>query len=186
MTSLRFIELLLYRLYSHVNDPFKHHLVNGRRATSKFKIGDTWRLCTLYVYVDLGSLTWSCGSRQRDTTSSGWKFHLNTCWRGKHFNRMNAPHGTVWKKLMKKHVEVEIAITIIIYSHLKMNKNEKKHRLNCMIVHLLLFGDRNMNLAVIQTIACIKGFIQALRRHDCIRVRRLYSLPSWQNLYQLA
>ena len=23
------------------------------------------------------SLTWSCGSRQRDTTSSGWKFSLN-------------------------------------------------------------------------------------------------------------
>ena len=30
-----------------------------------------------FVKSELFSLTWSCGSRQRDTTSSGWKFRLN-------------------------------------------------------------------------------------------------------------
>ena len=30
-----------------------------------------------FVKSEWFSLTWSCGSRQRDTTSSGWKFKLN-------------------------------------------------------------------------------------------------------------
>ena len=30
-----------------------------------------------FVKSEYFSLTWSCGSRQRDTTSSGWKFRLN-------------------------------------------------------------------------------------------------------------
>ena len=30
-----------------------------------------------HVKSEWFSLTWSCGSRQRDTTSSGWKFTLN-------------------------------------------------------------------------------------------------------------
>ena len=30
-----------------------------------------------FVKSELFSLTWSCGSRQRDTTSSEWKFRLN-------------------------------------------------------------------------------------------------------------
>ena len=30
-----------------------------------------------FVKSEQFSLTWSCGSRQRDTTSSGWKFRLN-------------------------------------------------------------------------------------------------------------
>ena len=29
------------------------------------------------VKSEIFSLTWSCGSRQRDTISSGWKFRLN-------------------------------------------------------------------------------------------------------------
>ena len=30
-----------------------------------------------FVKSEYSLLTWSCGSRQRDTTSSGWKFRLN-------------------------------------------------------------------------------------------------------------
>ena len=30
-----------------------------------------------FVKSELFLLTWSCGSRQRDTNSSGWKFELN-------------------------------------------------------------------------------------------------------------
>ena len=38
---------------------------------------DLKRVYLHFVKSDYFSLTWSCGSRQRDTTSNGWKFKLN-------------------------------------------------------------------------------------------------------------
>ena len=38
---------------------------------------DLKRVTLYFVKSEWFSLTWSCGSRQRDTTSSGWKFKLN-------------------------------------------------------------------------------------------------------------
>ena len=41
-------------------------------------ISKIWNLLTpILSNLNNFSLTWSCGSRQRDTTSSGWKFKLN-------------------------------------------------------------------------------------------------------------
>ena len=38
---------------------------------------DLKRVDLHFVKSEQFSLTWSCGSRQRGTTSSGWKFSLN-------------------------------------------------------------------------------------------------------------
>ena len=41
-------------------------------------ISNIWKTVDLhFVKSESFSLTWSCGTRQRDTTSSGWKFSLN-------------------------------------------------------------------------------------------------------------
>ena len=70
--------------------PFKIiHFFTFSRAHSisafKYARDQTWHRSANFKIIDLHcvksewfSSTWSCGSRQRDTTSCGWKLQLNT------------------------------------------------------------------------------------------------------------
>ena len=63
----------VFIFYWHI----KYHLLNMVKI--KYDINQQY-LKTVdlhFVKSEIFSLTWSCGSRQRDTISSGWKFRLN-------------------------------------------------------------------------------------------------------------
>ena len=59
--------------FSHI----KYHIINMLKIKCDINQQDLKRVDLYFGKSEYFSLTWSCGSRQRDTTSSGWKFKLN-------------------------------------------------------------------------------------------------------------
>ena len=55
----------------------KYHILNMLKIKCDINQQDLKRVDLHFVKSEWFLLTWSCGSRQRDTTSSGWKFKLN-------------------------------------------------------------------------------------------------------------
>ena len=65
-----------------------------------------------FVKSEIFSLTWSCGSRQRDTTSSGWKFRLNN---------LVVEGLMLWLETAQTAVSQDILFySIWIFTHLKL------------------------------------------------------------------
>ena len=66
--SAAYIRVLIF--YSQI----KYHIIEIKCDINQ---QDLKRIDFHFVKSESFWLTWSCGSRQRDTTSSGWKFQLN-------------------------------------------------------------------------------------------------------------
>ena len=63
----------VFNFYKHIN----YHILNMLKIKCDINQQDLKRADLHFVKSEWFSLTWSCGSRKRDTTSSGWKFKLN-------------------------------------------------------------------------------------------------------------
>ena len=69
--GVAYIRVFIF-LLAHQVPPFKH--VKDKMWHQSAIFENRWPpCCQIWIF----SLTWSCGSRQRDTTSSKWKFRLN-------------------------------------------------------------------------------------------------------------
>ena len=63
--------------FSFFYQRIRHHLLNMLTIKCDPNQQDSIRIDLHFVKSEYFPLTWSCGSRQRDTTSSGWKFKMN-------------------------------------------------------------------------------------------------------------
>ena len=118
-----------------------------------------------FVKSDFCSLTWSCGSRQRDTTSSGWKFRLdNLAVKGLMKTRIALPHAMCQVNLVTECKQLtitnilwnSIALTSFVFTELG---NTIKHgRGSC----IALFSSTDVRFWRIKTIPALKGLIHLI------------------------
>ena len=63
--------------FSIFYEQIKYHILNILKMKCDNNQQDLKKVDPHFVKSEYFSLTWSCGSRKRGTTSSGWKFKLN-------------------------------------------------------------------------------------------------------------
>ena len=89
-----YIQVFIF--YQHI----KYHLLNMLKIKCDINQQYLKTVDLHFVNSEHFSLTWSCGSRQRDTTSSGWKFRLNNL-AAKELNRMIVSAMLIFRHLQE-------------------------------------------------------------------------------------
>ena len=89
---------------------------------------DLKRVDLHFVKSDKFLLTWSCGSRQRDTTSSGWKFKLNNL----AVKRLKSARHRRWRKNINhnKHPDTIKVVNDFFYFNCSWS-NDWTYFMNC-------------------------------------------------------
>ena len=84
------------------SEKVKYHLLNMLKIECDINQQYLKTVDLHFVKYEYLSLTWSCGSRKRDTTSSGWKLKLNNLAAKGLTPLSRLPHGISLKKVVEK------------------------------------------------------------------------------------